>query len=105
MPLGVLWTFVNVASVIDVFDVVVGFLDGVNYEPSERERDEHHDPAGEEFVQVWSRGGIHAKRTGGTGGLDGFVDTCEAGDGERVVTEGGHDPVNESLIGSITKEI
>lgn len=102
---GVLGVFLNVAGVIYVFDVVVGFLDGVNDETSERERDEHDSPAGKEFVQVWSIGGIHTKGTGGTGGLDGLEYACEAGDGERIVAESGHDPVDESLIASITEEI
>lgn len=101
-----LWGVVlDVAGVIDVFDVVVGFLDGVNDEASERERDEHHDPAGEEFIQVWSLGGVHTEGTSGASGLDGLVDTCEPGDGEWVVAESGHDPVNESLIASVAEVI
>ena len=102
---GVFGVFANIARVIDLFDVVVCFFDGVNDEASERERDEHHDPAGEEFVQVWGLGGIHAKGTSGTGGLNGLVDACEAGNGEWVVAESSHDPVNESLIASITEVI
>lgn len=95
----------SVANVIDGFDVVVSFLDGVDDDSGERKRNEHYDPAGKEFVQVWSLSGIHTKGASGTSGLDGLVDTCEAGDGERVVAECGHDPVDESLVTSITEKI
>lgn len=84
--------------VIYVLGVVVRFLDGVDDEPGERERDEHHDTAGEELVQIWGGGGVHTEGASGTGGLDGLVDTGEAGKSERVVAESGHDPVNKGLI-------
>ena len=105
MVLRVLGILPNVIDIIDVFNVIISLLDGVNDESSEGERDEHHDPAGEEFVQVWSRGGVHTEGTGGTCRLDGFVETSKAGEGEWVIGESGHDPVSESLITRIAEEV
>jgi hypothetical protein len=101
----VLGILLNVIDIIDVFGIVVCLLDGINDDSSEREGDEHHDPAGEEFVQVWSHGGVHAEGTGGTCGLDGLVETSETGEGERVVGESGHDPVSEGLVAGIAEEV
>ena len=95
----------DVADVIDVLSVVVGLLDGVDDDPSEGERDEHHDPAGEVFVQVGGLDGIHAEGAGSTSGLDGLVKTGEAGEGEWVVGESGHDPVSESLVARIAEVV
>ena len=95
----------DVVGVVDVFNAVVGLLDGRDYDSGEGEGDEHHDPAGEVFVQVRSTGGIHTKGTGGTRRLNGLVETGKAGEGEWVVGESGHDPVNEGLVGGITKEV
>jgi len=95
----------DVIGIIDVFSVVVGLLDGMNDDSSEGERDEHHDPAGEVFVQVWSRGCVHAEGTGSTRRLNGLVETGEAGEGERVIGESGHDPVSESLVACIAEEV
>ena len=95
----------SVFDIIEVLNVVVSLLDGVDDESSEGERDEHHDPAGEVFAQVGSFDGIHTERTGSTGRLNGFVETGETGEGERVVGESGHDPVRESLITRIAKVI
>lgn len=95
----------NVIDIIDMFNVVVGLLDGRDDDSSEGEGDEHHDPAGEVFVQVWGTGGIHAEGTGSARGLNGLVETGKSGEGEWVVGESGHDPVNESLVGGIAKEV
>ena len=75
----------GVIGVIDVFSVVVSLLDGVNDDSGEGEGDEHHDPACKVFAQVGSRDGIHTEGTGGTGRLNGLVETGETGEGERVV--------------------
>ena len=95
----------NVISIIDVFGVVVGLLDGMDDDSGEGERDEHDDPASEEFVQVWSRGGVHAEGTSSTCRLDGLVETGEAGEGEWVIGESGHDPISEGLVARIAKVV
>jgi hypothetical protein len=50
-------------------------------------------------------GGVHTEGTGSARRLNGLVETGEAGEGERVVGESGHDPVDESLVASIAKEV
>ena len=59
--MGVLNVLFEDIDIIDMFNVVVGLLDGGDDDSSEGEGDEHHDPAGEVFVQVWGAGGIHTE--------------------------------------------
>ena len=77
---------VSVLSVIYVLDVVICLGYGRDDDPGEGERDEHYDPTGQVFIQIRGRDGVHTKGTGSTGGLNGLVDTREAGEGEWVVS-------------------
>ena len=78
-------------------------LNAPNHNASQRERQHHHEPARKQLVQERRRGGVHAERARPASRLDSLVKPREARERERIVRDGTHDPVRESLVRCVAK--
>ena len=95
----------EVVDVHDLLVLVVGLLDRADDKEGEREGHKHHDPAGEELVEVRRRDGVHPERARRARGLQRLVEPRAARERERVVRQGRQDPVDERLVAREREEV